>query len=139
MVETGGQPGVSDLVFRKKQSHQIRHGSGIIHHSAGPFRQVPPALPVEQADDPAALAAKAKISPQQAESAALAKYPGGSVVEKAQLEDENGTVVYGVGIKAADGKTYAVKVDAGSGAVVSSQDGGADAAEAGAEGAETEK
>jgi uncharacterized membrane protein YkoI len=70
------------------------------------------------ADDDTMLPAKAKITAQQAEAAALAKCPGGTVVEKAHLENENGNVVFGVGIKAADGKIYDVKVDAGNGSVL---------------------
>jgi hypothetical protein len=90
-------------------------------------------VPQNANDDGKALAPLAKISAQQATQAALAKYPGGTVVGAAQLEDENGNVVYGVEVKAADGKTYDVKVDAGNGKVLSSEAGGSDAGETAAE------
>ena len=86
-------------------------------------------ITVAENSDDAALAGKAKITAKQAEDAALKKYPGGTVVGKAELENENGNVVFGVGIKASDGKIYDVKIDAGNGAVLSTEAGGDEAGE----------
>ena len=60
----------------------------------------------------------AKITPDQAKKAALAEHPG--TAGKVELEDEDGTAVYGVEITAADGKKYDVKVDANTGKVLKS-------------------
>jgi hypothetical protein len=81
----------------------------------------------DDAAEQAALQAKAKITADQAKAAALAKYPG-ATVNKVELEDENGKVVYGVKLTDSSGKQWDVKVDAGNGAVVSSE---SDAPEAG--------
>ena len=62
------------------------------------------------------VAALAKISEAQARQAAAAAVPG--TVLRAEIENENGCAVYGVEIKAANGKVHDVKVDAGTGAVV---------------------
>lgn len=57
----------------------------------------------------------AKITAEQAKSAALAKFPG--TVKKVELEKEDGNVVYGIEIKTADGDRD-VKVDAGNGQIL---------------------
>ena len=57
----------------------------------------------------------ARITPEQAQAAALAQVPG--TVKKVELENEDGNVVYGVEIKTADGESN-VKVDAGDGRVL---------------------
>ena len=63
----------------------------------------------------------AGTSPDQAEQAALKAIPG-TVIEQAQLEDENGQQVYGVIIKASDGSgLWDVKVDAATGRVISTE------------------
>ncbi|MEA2843807.1 MAG: hypothetical protein QOJ69_1478 [Actinomycetota bacterium] len=88
----------------------------------------------------AALAGLAKISPDQAKAAALAAVPG--TAGQVALEDENGNVVFGVEITAADGTKTDVKVDAGNGTVLAQE--AEDANESGADesdqkgGAETE-
>jgi uncharacterized membrane protein YkoI len=98
-----------------------------------------------QASDPAgsgessdaALQPLAKITPEQAKQAALAAVPG--TVNKVTLENENGSVVYGVEITAG-GTVTDVKVDAGTGKVLA-QDSGNDAGkgETGGQQAGTEK
>jgi uncharacterized membrane protein YkoI len=73
-----------------------------------------------------ALQALAKITPDQAKQAALAAVPG--TVNKVDLGNENGTVVYDVEITA-NGTTTDVKVDAGNGKILgqdSGQDSGTD-------------
>jgi len=71
----------------------------------------------------AALAAQAKITIEQAKAAALAANPGATVV-KAELDNENGALVYSVELSTgAD-----VKVDAGNGAILHT-DTGADQGE----------
>lgn len=57
----------------------------------------------------------AKITPEQAQNAALAQVPG--TVKKVELENEDGNVIYGVEIKTANGESD-VKVDAGDGRVL---------------------
>ena len=63
------------------------------------------------------LAAMAKITPADAEKAALASTgaPTGSAVKKAKLEVEHGCLVYEVKVKGADSKVREVMVDAGDG------------------------
>lgn len=82
---------------------------------------------LSEADESAALASQAKISVDQAKSAALAANPGTTVV-KAELGDENGTITYSVELdNGAD-----VKVDANTGAVLSTEAAGGEESEVGA-------
>ena len=67
----------------------------------------------------ARLQSMARITPEQAKSAALAQVSG--TVKKVELENEDGNVVYGVEIKTADGGERDVKVDAGNGQVLHSE------------------
>jgi uncharacterized membrane protein YkoI len=75
----------------------------------------------EQAEDRAEgseserLKSLARITPEQAQAAALARVPG--TVKKVELENEDGNVVYGVEIKTSNGDSD-VKVDAGDGRVL---------------------
>jgi uncharacterized membrane protein YkoI len=73
-----------------------------------------------ESDESATLAPLAKISVEQAKQAALGAVPG--TVVSAQLEDENGNVVYGVEVTTASG-TVDVKVDAGNANVLSQEAG----------------
>lgn len=70
---------------------------------------------VNETQEAKILAGYAKITPKQAEAAALAKVPG--KVVKVQLENENGNVVYSVEIATGTG-IKDVKVDAGNGHVL---------------------
>lgn len=72
-----------------------------------------------EAAETAQLAKVAKVDEAQAKSAALSKVPG--TVQKAELGDENGNVVWEVEVKGDDGKTHEVKVDAGNATVLSAQ------------------
>lgn len=72
------------------------------------------------------LAEKAEITAKQAEEAALAEVPG--TVTGTELEDENGTVVYGVEISAEKGN-FDVKVDAKTGKVLKAESDDDDEAE----------
>jgi uncharacterized membrane protein YkoI len=67
------------------------------------------------------LKSLARITPEQAQAAALAQVPG--TVNKVELENEDGNVVYGVEIKTAKGESD-VKVDAGDGRVLHVEKGG---------------
>jgi uncharacterized membrane protein YkoI len=67
----------------------------------------------------AALAALAKITPDQAKAAALAAVPGAA--GKVELENENGNVVFGVEVTTASGSKMDVKVDAGNGKVLAQE------------------
>jgi uncharacterized membrane protein YkoI len=89
----------------------------------------------DEAAEAAALQALAKISPDQAKQAALAAVPG--TVDKVELENENGNVVYGVEITA-NGTRVDVKVDAGNGSVLAQDtDDGTEADESGPEAPES--
>jgi uncharacterized membrane protein YkoI len=92
-----------------------------------------------EAGESAALQGSAKIAQADAEKAALAKVPGTLV--QTTLENENGYLVYSVTIKDAQGALNDVKVDAGTGSVltVEASDGAeGKSTEAGGEGASTD-
>jgi uncharacterized membrane protein YkoI len=59
----------------------------------------------------------AKITPDQASKAALAKVPG-TLIGKIALDNENGVLVYSAQIKDKSGAIHDVKVDAGNGKVL---------------------
>jgi hypothetical protein len=63
----------------------------------------------------------AKIDQSAAEKAALQAVPG--TVESAELEEENGYVVYEVQVAGDDGQDYHVDVDAGNGKVLHKETG----------------
>ncbi len=71
---------------------------------------------LSEADEAIALEGLASITPDQARDAALAVVPG--TVDKVELDNENGAVVYSVEITDASGSHIDVKVDAGNGTVV---------------------
>lgn len=82
-----------------------------------------------EAAESASLSGLAKVSPEAATAAALKAVPG--TAGAVQLENENGYVVYGVEITAADGSVVDVKIDAGDGSVLAqdaadAEDGAAD-------------
>ena len=72
----------------------------------------------------AQLAGQARITAEQAKSAALQAVPGQAV--KAELDNENGNLVYSVEVKDASGATVDVKVDAGNGQILTKEQGGTD-------------
>src|ERR1700687_6164615 len=76
----------------------------------------------------AALASQAKITADQANTAALAGFAGGTV-KKTELDSENGTVVYRLKLNHSAGKKQEVKVDATSGKVLPAQAEGAEGPE----------
>ena len=76
-------------------------------------------------DESAALTALAKVSETDARTAALAKFPG-ATVQKATLEDENGSVVWAIELTDATKANQEVKVDAGNGAILAVEAEGAD-------------
>lgn len=89
----------------------------------GPEGTEGPEGAAEGADDTAAEAAEsaaleglAKVTPEEATAAALKAVPGTAAA--AQLENENGFVVYGIEVTTADGTVIDVKVDAGDGSVL---------------------
>jgi uncharacterized membrane protein YkoI len=82
--------------------------------------------PASEAADAQALASKARISQQQAEQTALSANPG-TTVTHSSLGDENGTVVYDVELS--NGSD--VKVNAQSGALISTDQAGSDGTENG--------
>jgi uncharacterized membrane protein YkoI len=74
---------------------------------------------MSEADEAAALAGLATLTPEQAKAAALEAHPGTSAV-KVELDNENGALVYSVEL----GNGLDVKVDAGNGAVLYVDSGG---------------
>ena len=64
----------------------------------------------------AELAKQAKITEEEATKTALEKVPG--TVNEVELEDEDGTIVYGFEIVSTDGTQQDVKVDAQTGKIV---------------------
>ncbi|MDE0803517.1 MAG: PepSY domain-containing protein, partial [Acidimicrobiales bacterium] len=85
--------------------------------------QTPEDESLSEADEAKALEGLAKISPADAEQAALAAVPGGTVNGAASLENENGSVVYEVDVTDANGQSVEVKVDAGNGDVLDQEAG----------------
>lgn len=69
-----------------------------------------------EAAESAQLSALARISSGQARAAALARVPG--TVLDAELDNENGNVVYSVEVRKADRSVVDIKVDAGTGQVL---------------------
>lgn len=76
-------------------------------------------------NDAAVDPSRAKITVDQAKAAALAKYPG-ATISAAQLEDENGTLVWGIALKETSGVGQEVKVDATNGQIVAGDTNGPD-------------
>jgi hypothetical protein len=76
-----------------------------------------------EANESAALASQAKITADQAKTAALGQFAG-ATVNKTELESENGTVVYSVQLTESSGAKQDVKVDATSGKVVHTESDG---------------
>ena len=68
------------------------------------------------AQNQAELAKQSKITEEAATKTALEKVPG--TVNKVELEDEDGTIVYGIEIVSEDGSQQDVKIDAQTGKVV---------------------
>jgi uncharacterized membrane protein YkoI len=83
-----------------------------------------------EAAESAALASLAKISEADARNAALAKFPG-ATIQKAALEDENGSVVWAVELTDAKKAAQEVKVDAGNGTILAVEAGGAEGEKSG--------
>jgi hypothetical protein len=79
----------------------------------------------DETAEAAALAKLAKVSEADARNAALAKFPG-ATIQKAGLGDENGSLVWEVELTEASGAAHEVKVDAGNGAILAVEAGGAD-------------
>jgi uncharacterized membrane protein YkoI len=74
------------------------------------------------------LASQAKITADQAKSAALGQFAGG-IVKNTEPDSENGTVVYSVQLTDSAGKGQDVKVDATSGKVLAAEADGAEGPE----------
>lgn len=92
--------------------------------------QAPETEGQSEADEAAELEGLATITPEEAQAAATAAVPG--TAGDAELENENGSVVYEVPVTADDGTVTEVKVDAGNGNVLASEadDDGEEADEA---------
>lgn len=79
-------------------------------------------------DEAKVLAGLAKTTADQAKAAALAQFPG-ATVNKVELENENGNVVYSVQLTDKSGQGQDVKVDAGNGKVLAVEADGPEGAE----------
>lgn len=75
----------------------------------------------EEAAEDSELRKLAEIDRAAAEKAALRAVPG--TVEEAELDDENGYVVYEVEVAGDDGKSHDVAIDAGNGQVLDQEAG----------------
>lgn len=78
----------------------------------------------EAAEAKALASTPGLIGEQAAQDAALAAFPG--TVQKVELDNENGNIVYSVEITNDAGASADVKVDAGNGTVLHQEAGGAD-------------
>jgi uncharacterized membrane protein YkoI len=72
-----------------------------------------------EADEAIVLASKARVTLQEAQATVLSANPGATIV-RAGLEDENGSLVYSVLLSSGQD----VKVDAGNGTILSTDQGG---------------
>lgn len=84
-------------------------------------------LPEDEAAEAAALASMATVSQPDAEAAALAAVSG-EIVE-AELDNENGFVVWSIEVRDAAGTVHDVKIDAGNAAVLGTEAGEDEAGE----------
>jgi len=71
---------------------------------------------------------KVKTTAEQAKAAALARFPGGTITQ-VELQDENGSLIWGVELTDVGGKTQDVKVDGNSGQVITVESDGPDGPE----------
>ena len=130
----GGTPAAPATASESKEAATETAGDQSPSYSAS--ITVPEQDGVSEQAEAAALAAKATVTPAQATDAALAAVPG--TAGKAELDNENGSLVYSVEVTKADGTSADVVVDAGNAKVLAKD---ADAGEAdekgGAEGSET--
>lgn len=83
-------------------------------------------------DEATALQGLAKITADQAKAAALVQFPG-ATVQKIELDDENGSVVYSVELIDSAGQGQDVKVDAGNAKVLHVEVDGPEGSEGGVE------
>lgn len=81
------------------------------------------------AQEAKALQSKAKITADQAKSAALGKFSG-ATINKVELENENGSLVYSVELTDTAHKSQDVKVDAGNAKILSVEADGPEGNEA---------
>lgn len=84
-------------------------------------------MPEDEAAEAAALASLATVSQADAEAAALAAVSGEIV--QAELDNENGFVVWSIEVRDTAGTVHDVKIDAGNAAVLGTQAGGDEAGE----------
>lgn len=82
-----------------------------------------------EATESAALAALATVSEADARNAALGRFPGATITS-ASLGDENGSLVWEINLTDTASAAHEVKVDAGNGAVLAVEAGGADSEQA---------
>lgn len=92
-------------------------GGGFSIANAANLQDKPTALTEENdAQDQAELAKQVTITEEEATKTALKKVPG--TITDIELENENGTIVYGIEIVAKDGSQQDVKIDAKTGKIV---------------------
>lgn len=103
---------------------------GVVAVNAAPLTTPPAITRPAQAEQPGAAdaaetpidPATVKITADGAKAVALAKFPGATINNgKVELQDENGTIVWGIELTDASGTVQDVVVDANTGAILSAQ------------------
>ncbi|MGE8079829.1 PepSY domain-containing protein [Peribacillus loiseleuriae] len=106
-------------------------GGAVGVHAIQPEKSIQPTSTVNQeetateekqdSNEQAKLQKEASITQDEATKTVLAQYQGGTI-KQVELEDEDGSVVYGVDVVSKDGKSYDVKVDAKTGKITKAED-----------------
>ncbi len=133
-VEDGDQTGADS-----EAAEDAEAAEGTEADEAGPDEQEPnyagvatiavdeSTMPEDEAAEAAALSSLATISQADAEAAALAAVSGEIV--QAELDNENGFVVWSIEVRDAAGTIHDVKIDAGDAAVLGTEAGDDEAGE----------
>lgn len=137
--EPAGAPDTDTLEDGDQTGADSEAAEGTEADEAGPDEQEPnyagaatiavdeSTMPQDEAAEAAALASLATISQADAEAAALATVSGEIV--QAELDNENGFVVWSIEVRDAAGTVHDVKIDAGNAAVLGTQAGEDEAGE----------
>lgn len=96
-------------------------GTNLVKPASAVGQEVKANKEKQDPNEQAKLQREATITQEQATNSVSQKYTDGTVKE-VELEDEDGSVVYGVHVVAKDGKSYDVKVDAKTGKIMKSED-----------------
>ncbi len=137
--EPAGAPDTDTLQEGDQTGADSESAEGAEADEAGPDEQEPnyagtatiavdeSTMPEDEAAEAAALGSLATLSQADAEAAALAAVSGDIV--QAELDNENGFVVWSIEIRDAAGTIHDVKIDAGNAAVLGTEAGEDEAGE----------